>query len=119
MILTIPNLGMIIPIMGNVNDSSSANFQKSMMSQGRSQGLQMFCSCCTQQRLFSLLFGQPERSFYANELISLIGSGSGAVQRELQRLTQTGLLTVTTIGTRNTIRLMLSLLSSRIAWALC
>lgn len=52
----------------------------------------------TQQRLFSLLFGHPERSFYANELITLAGSGSGAVQRELQRLTQTGLLTVTTRG---------------------
>lgn len=52
----------------------------------------------TQQRLFSVLFGQPERSFYANELISLAGIGTGAVQRELKRLTQTGLLTVTTIG---------------------
>jgi predicted nucleotidyltransferase len=83
--------------MGNVNDSSSANMQKSMMSQGHS-GIADVLFSSTQQRLFSLLFGQPERSFYANELISLIGSGSGAVQRELQRLTQTGLLTVTTIG---------------------
>lgn len=52
----------------------------------------------TQQRLFALLFGQSERSFYARELIALTGSGSGAVQRELVRLTQNGLLTVTNIG---------------------
>jgi predicted nucleotidyltransferase len=88
---------MIIPIMGNVNDSSSANFQKPMMSQGHS-GIADALFSFTQQRLLSLLFGQPERSFYVNELITLAGSGSGAVQRELQRLTQTGLLTVTTIG---------------------
>lgn len=37
----------------------------------------------TQQRVLALLFGQPARSFYANELISLVGMGSGAVQRQL------------------------------------
>src|SRR4030081_2307737 len=47
----------------------------------------------TQQRLLGLLFGQPDRSFYATELIALIGAGSGAVQRELARLGQSGLLT--------------------------
>jgi predicted nucleotidyltransferase len=52
----------------------------------------------TQQRLLSLLFGQPDRSFFANELISLARSGTGAVQRELRRLTDSGLLTVTRIG---------------------
>ena len=34
----------------------------------------------TKQRLFSLLFGGSERSFYARELISLTGSGTGAVR---------------------------------------
>jgi predicted nucleotidyltransferase len=52
----------------------------------------------TQQRVLGLLFGQPERSFFATELISLAGSGSGAVQRELQRLTESGLVTVTRKG---------------------
>jgi len=52
----------------------------------------------TQQRLFALLFGQPERSFYARELIALAEAGSGAVQRELSRLVQSGLITVTPIG---------------------
>jgi predicted nucleotidyltransferase len=52
----------------------------------------------TQQRVLGLLFGQPERSFFATELIGLAGSGSGAVQRELQRLTESGLVTVTRKG---------------------
>ena len=47
----------------------------------------------TQQRVLGHLFGQPERSFYAKELIKRTGSGSGAVQRELKRLEQSGLVT--------------------------
>jgi len=52
----------------------------------------------TQQRVLGLLFGQPERSFYATELISLAGVGSGAVQRELASLSQSGLVTVKAVG---------------------
>ena len=52
----------------------------------------------TQQRVLSLLFGQPDRSFFANEVIGLTGSGSGAVQRELKRLTDSGLVTSKRIG---------------------
>ena len=52
----------------------------------------------TQQRVLALLFGQPARSFFATELIELTGSGSGAIQRELKRLTSSGLVTVTRIG---------------------
>jgi len=47
----------------------------------------------TQQRVLGFLFGQPERSFFANELINLTGAGSGAVQRELKKLTTSGLVT--------------------------
>src|SRR5574340_398791 len=52
----------------------------------------------TQQRVLGYLFGQPERSFFANELIGLAGAGSGAVQRELKRLSESGLVTVTRLG---------------------
>ena len=51
-----------------------------------------------QQRVLSLLFGNPARSFHARELIALAGSGTGAVQRELARLESAGLVTVTRIG---------------------
>ncbi len=53
-----------------------------------------------QQRVLGLLFGQPERSYYANELIALAGGGSGAIQRELARLERAGLVTVKRIGSQ-------------------
>lgn len=52
----------------------------------------------TQQRVLAVLFGQPHRSFYANEIIELAQSGSGAVQRELARLQASRLVTVQKIG---------------------
>lgn len=52
----------------------------------------------TQQRVLALLFGQPRRSFFTKELIDLAGGGSGAVQRELGRLQQSGLVVQTRIG---------------------
>ena len=54
----------------------------------------------TQQRVLALLFGQPGRSFFTNELIGLVGAGSGAVQRELKRLVESGLVTVTRLGSQ-------------------
>ena len=52
----------------------------------------------TQQRVLGLLFGQPDRSFYATEIIAMAAAGSGAVQRELARLTQSGLVTLRPVG---------------------
>jgi predicted nucleotidyltransferase len=52
----------------------------------------------SQQRVLALIFGNPGRSFYANEVIALAGSGSGAVQRELAKLASAGLVTITRIG---------------------
>lgn len=51
-----------------------------------------------QQRVLAVLFGNPGRSFYANEVIALAGSGTGAVQRELAGLEAAGLVTVTRVG---------------------
>lgn len=52
----------------------------------------------TQQRVLGLIFGQPERSFFATEVIARVHAGSGAVQRELKKLADSGLVTVTRIG---------------------
>lgn len=54
----------------------------------------------TQQRVLGLLFGQPDRSFYATEIIQLAGVGSGAVQRALKRLEQSGLVNISNVGSR-------------------
>jgi len=51
-----------------------------------------------QQRLLAVLFGQPDRSFYGNELLRLTGTGRGALQRELAKLVSADLVTVTPIG---------------------
>lgn len=45
-----------------------------------------------QVRIFRWLFGQPERSFYLNELLRLTGLGSASLQQELKRLTDAGVL---------------------------
>lgn len=50
------------------------------------------------QRVLALLYGNPDRSFFLNEVVALAQSGTGAVQRELASLSQSGLLTVTTQG---------------------
>ena len=50
------------------------------------------------QRVLAVLFGTPDRSFYANEVIALAQSGTGAVQRELAALSEAGLLTVSKQG---------------------
>jgi predicted nucleotidyltransferase len=51
-----------------------------------------------QQRVLSLLFGQPDRAFRSAELIRRVGSGTGAVHRQLARLEEVGLVTVERIG---------------------
>ena len=64
----------------------------------RRTGLADALFTATQKRVLGLLFGQPARSFFATEIIGLTAGGSGAVQRELARLSGSGLVTVTLIG---------------------
>lgn len=52
----------------------------------------------TLERVLGLLFGNPDRSFYANEIVRAAGVGVGTVQRELQGLTASGLVKVTRLG---------------------
>lgn len=52
----------------------------------------------TQQRVLGFLFGQPDRSFFVTELVALVDSGRGAVQRELERLARSGLVVVSKVG---------------------
>ena len=79
--LTIPIMGTIIPIMRTIKHSlSNALFSK------------------VRQCVLALIYGQPDRSFHTNEIIRLTHSGTGAVQRELEKLTAVGLITVRSIG---------------------
>ena len=85
-----PNSGILMPNMGMK--------RKAPPRRVRSAGLADALFSSTQQRVLAWLFGQPERSFYATELIGLAGAGSGAVQRELARLSRSGLVTTRAVG---------------------
>jgi predicted nucleotidyltransferase len=89
-------MGTIIPNMGTLQSESAIKQHRTPP--GASFGFADALFSSTQQKLLALLFGQPERSFYARELIGLTGSGTGAVTRELSRLVQSGLITLTSIG---------------------
>ena len=94
-------MGIIIPIMGILvptHISQSNRPKAAVKSVGMSTSLANALFTTTQQRVLALLFGQPHRSFFTSELIGLTGSGSGAVQRELQRLASSRLVNVTSIG---------------------
>lgn len=77
---------MIDPIMGTIkSDSTTPNMADALFPRVR-------------QRVLALLYGNPERSFFSNEIVALAQSGTGAVQRELASLSESGLLTVTAQG---------------------
>jgi predicted nucleotidyltransferase len=52
----------------------------------------------SQRGVLGLLFGNPDRSYYTNEIMRHARAGIGAVQRELERLVSAGLLTVSRVG---------------------
>lgn len=52
----------------------------------------------TRRKVLGLLFGRPEREFTISEMIRLAETGSGAVQREVARLVESGVLRVNTRG---------------------
>lgn len=88
--LRIPKLGSKMPKMGITKKASKRARREGSLADA------LFST--TRQRVLGLLFGQPDRSFYATELIGLAGAGSGAVQRELAGLEQSGLVTVRRVG---------------------
>ncbi len=51
-----------------------------------------------QRRVLALIFGHPERTFYTSEIVRKVHSGTGAVERELARLEQSGLVSIERIG---------------------
>jgi predicted nucleotidyltransferase len=52
----------------------------------------------TQQKVLGILFLNPERSFYLNEVVRHANAGKGAVQRELLKLESSGLVLATQQG---------------------
>ncbi len=77
-------MGIIVPIMG-VKNEQHINLSDAIFSK-------------TQQQVLGLLFGNPTRSYYLNEIVRAAGIGIGTVQRELAKLSAAGLVTVRKIG---------------------
>ena len=97
--LDIPLSGTILPSMGTASSVIGVASKR----RGGGPGLSalpdaLFTS--SQQRVLALLFGQPNREFFVTEIIALADCGRGAVQRELARLADSGLTTVSRVGNR-------------------
>lgn len=102
-----PKTGIIMPNMGNTAKRPPAKAHRGVREAPATYAVRadavatsiadaLFTT--TQQRVLGALFGNPQRSFTVSELIASTGAGSGATQRELARLTQSGLLTMRQIG---------------------
>jgi predicted nucleotidyltransferase len=85
-------MGFIIPFMGTKRPGRKRRTEPSR------PGVADALFAKVQQRVLGVLFGNPGRSFYANEVIGLARSGTGAVQRELARLEGAGLVVASRIG---------------------
>jgi DNA-binding transcriptional ArsR family regulator len=79
----VPYKGTLVPNMGTINNNSM--LAKALFGE-------------TRRAILSLLFRNPDQSFYVRQLIRLIGAGQGAVQRELSTLTEAGILTRSRMG---------------------
>ncbi|MGB0723264.1 MAG: nucleotidyltransferase domain-containing protein [Gammaproteobacteria bacterium] len=82
-LLIIPNMGIIVPNMGEKNPST---------------GLGDVLFSKTRRKVFQLLFGHPDRAFHMNEIVRFAEAGTGSVDRELKKLVASGVLTVEPVG---------------------
>ena len=84
-ITVVPEMGMILPEMGRTSSTTRSGLADALFTP-------------VQQRVLGLLFGQPDRRFQSAELIRLAKGGVGAVHRQLGRLAEAELVTVTRTG---------------------
>jgi uncharacterized protein len=80
---SVPAQGTIVPIMSTV----AGNFVAHRGLFGR-----------TRAAVLAVLYGHADQSFYLRQLVRAIGAGHGALQRELQHLTDIGLILRRTQG---------------------
>ncbi len=85
-VLKLPKLGIIIPKMGRQTEDYKG-FAAALFSK-------------VQLRLLNLLIGHPNQAFHTSEIIKRVQSGTGAVQRELVKLAEAGILTSASDGNR-------------------
>ena len=69
------------------SDGSVENIGAALFSRGR-------------RELLALLFTHPERTFYLRQIVRVLGTGQGTVQRELSRLSAAAVITRTRVGSQ-------------------
>jgi predicted nucleotidyltransferase len=55
----------------------------------------------TQQQVLGLLYGRPHESFYMKQILRMTGMGVHTIKRELDRMVNAGILTLTRIGNQH------------------
>ena len=55
----------------------------------------------TQQKVLGLLYGHPDDSFFVNQILRSTGMGVHTIKRELDRMTEAGILTMSRIGNQH------------------
>jgi predicted nucleotidyltransferase len=99
--LHLPKTGIKVPNMGKGTESSIGKPLAAARKTGVREAPTSLADALfttTQQRVLGLLFGQPQRSFTVSELIAATGAGSGAAQREVAKLVESGLVTMQPVG---------------------
>lgn len=100
---TVPKMGSKKPKLGTRRRGALPKTGRSLPTLGSDDDgglLGALFPSAVQRRVLALLFGQPERAFGKMELIGLVGGGSGAVQRVVERLVHGGLVTERSDGGR-------------------
>jgi predicted nucleotidyltransferase len=55
----------------------------------------------TQQKVLGLLYTHPEKSFYTKEIIRTTGMGVATIKRELDRMLEAGIISMTKVGNQH------------------
>lgn len=55
----------------------------------------------TQRKVLGLLYGQPDKTFYVNEILRRTGMGVATIKRELERMTVAGILRMSKVGNQH------------------
>ena len=95
-----PIMGSMMPDMGNISGPKISEAAALYANANLSDAL----FTRTQQRVLGLVFGQSGRAFSVSELIQATGAGSGAIQREIARLSGSGLFLLDQIGNQKRYR---------------
>jgi predicted nucleotidyltransferase len=94
----------MIPNMGKTATASAGASKRRRRRGSLRHGMADALFSETQKRVLGLVFGQPDRAFMLSELIRLADAGSGAVQREVARLGESGLVTVEAVAGRKYVK---------------